>query len=717
MSTWDTLESSLKEALSNASQKLASGWFERAFNITPGSFTENLLVDVIGALIVAGVFATIGIIVSRRMWLAIRLHLRAATIRKVSGKAFVIVECPIKNDKDNGIGNEIAARLETAFRAFSGWNDTDNRSFEVIAFPLSLPVDEGTRSYDRGIEIGKKWLDNTNGDILIWGKRTSGKSTGIIRLIGKDRRRGVIETRRIDFNSTAEHFDEALAAAIAYEVAQLTQTTLSEPESVPLDVLRDTSKKVQRLASNEAPALSMEWRRQMRSECWRLTLEIARRSPVSSECDELEAGAREELASLDLIESPLRFAQLSLLIAILVRRRNWAEPNPDELEEARTRLDRAIRIFETMEMIWHSAETSMERVLIRRIERFYMTKERQKADQIYATAIREARQRVEKANDERQQVRLNATLYFDLNPSDLADICHFDKEGPSGAFLLIANMERHLDNSEIIDLSNVFANVLAVRGDTKVDANYWEAAPQIPRAVLNSRSPWSQDERRLLDSIIATWSFLIGHRLYNTNLREAARPYLDAGQMLAKQLISSPNWNVRPRRFIDFRILYRIGSSLAGDHNDRDTYDCGLMALRICAGPAASEFPGLQSDSISQLIASLNNYAVAFNSLSAAEEALELAASVHSDDCFGKYVAAFAAWQTARLTAPDDKRCKARGSHAHLMALAALKMASDEHYQLCIDGSQMILQRLAIDFPEYAHDLTVIAPGHNSERK
>src|SRR5207248_98180 len=83
----------------------------------------------------------------------------------------------------------------------------------------------------------KRWLERVDADIIIWGKRTKGHSIGMIRLIGKDRAKGVIEVLRVDFDKTARDFDDALSTAVAYEAARLTQVTLSEPRLASLNVL------------------------------------------------------------------------------------------------------------------------------------------------------------------------------------------------------------------------------------------------------------------------------------------------------------------------------------------------------------------------------------------------------------------------------------------------------------------------------------------------
>ena len=127
----------------------------------------------VAKLIVTTVLGLAVVFASRGIWRAIYRTFRATTIRKTASTSFVIVRCPIANDVDNAIGNEIGTRLETAFRAFAGKANT--RPFHVMTFPLALSGDDGTKAYDAAIETAKRWLERTNGNILIWGKRVKGE--------------------------------------------------------------------------------------------------------------------------------------------------------------------------------------------------------------------------------------------------------------------------------------------------------------------------------------------------------------------------------------------------------------------------------------------------------------------------------------------------------------------------------------------------------------
>jgi hypothetical protein len=109
----------INEIIHKALEKFFAGSIEKTTEPHTSSFSENVAVEIVATLIVA----FLGILVSRRLWKFIHRRWRAATIRKAAGTAFVIVRCPIHNDTGEAIGNEIAARLETAFRAFAGWPD------------------------------------------------------------------------------------------------------------------------------------------------------------------------------------------------------------------------------------------------------------------------------------------------------------------------------------------------------------------------------------------------------------------------------------------------------------------------------------------------------------------------------------------------------------------------------------------------------------------
>lgn len=357
------------------------GW-EALADLLPASFVEHVAIFTIAEVITAGIIGLLGFLASRRIWRSLRCQWRAATICKAASDAFTIIRCPIAHDPSGSIGNEISIRLETAFRAFAGWDATGERPFQVMEFPLELPSDESTKSYDQAVETAKRWLERTNGDILIWGKHVKGGSVGFIRLIGKDRKNGTIEARRIDFDKQAEHFDEALSIAIAYEVAKLTQATLSEPEIAALDLLRTVSVKMRKLARADAPAPSGDWRARIAAEYRRLLQEIARRTPDVEDQLKLEEVARAELAKLEKMHDPCRYAETALRIATLVRKRNWFDPNAAELADASSLVEEAIPLLESVGEVEHAAESALESVLTRRLELVFFGEEAE-SDALY----------------------------------------------------------------------------------------------------------------------------------------------------------------------------------------------------------------------------------------------------------------------------------------------------------------------------------------------
>ncbi len=396
----------IKEGFIKAIEDSISDWLEKNVDPNSAKLLEHVAIQVIAALIVAGIIAFLGFLVSRTLWRAVQRRWRAATIRKASSNAFTIVRCPIANDTADAIGNEIDARLETAFRVFAGWPDSSKRPLHVMEFPLALPSDGGTKAHDRAVETAKRWLERTNGDILIWGKRVKGDSVGMIRIVGRDLKTGVIEVRRIDFDQRVQDFDVALANAVGFEAARLTQITLSEPELVSLDELRALADKLKRLTSVDAPAISEKWRDEFVTEYWRLSGEIVRQTPSSEERDQLEAEARVRLSAVDRLRYPVRFADAALSVAIPLRKRNWSNPDQATLSEARALLDQAITIFEGAGVATSAAEGAVERVQIRRQEFAFMGAEEAEHDADYDVITREALRLVLAANDDTQYQRL-----------------------------------------------------------------------------------------------------------------------------------------------------------------------------------------------------------------------------------------------------------------------------------------------------------------------
>ena len=699
---------SLQEWGAKAFTKANTEWFEKTLGLKPDKFFEHVVIEIIAALSAAAILGFIGFIASRHVWRAIRRRFRAAIIRRTSSAAFVIVRCPIANDSSEAIGNEIAARLETAFRAFAGWGEAGGRPFHVMGFPLALSGDEGSKAYDKAIETAKRWLERTDGDILIWGKRVKGESVGIVRLIGKDRKKGVIEVRRVDFDRRAADFDQALANAIAYEAAQLTQVTLSEPELLNLEILHEVSNKLKKLASSDAPALSSKWRERMGAEHWRLTEEIVRRTSSQEERQNLEAQARLEIAALDPIKYRHRYAETALRVGTLTRKRNWADPNPAELDEARAFLTKASAIFEAVPDIKRAAEAALERSEIRGQQLVFLRKQEAENDSIYQADFEEVRRLTELANDERLDARLIAERCRRSSDDAVAEICGFDKFGPSGAFELVNRISRHLDNNELLELAVDLDASLFSRGDNSGSVEFWRAAPQLTEAILNSRSNWTLEERLYLSARIASISDSIVPRLSLMAGREAAAPFEEIrDRFTAKIKASLKPGRAAILRYIDIRTL----GILADSNFDRLEYEPKtLELLRLCAGPDAERFPNLQMEAKSHLIVVLNNRAKRFNLPEAAEEALCLSLELereesYSDDIQAHYISSYACWQAARLTPQNDSLTRAKRSiRAHSLSEIGLKLANEQGNQHYTGTLGRLLNFIEEDFPELAFD-------------
>ncbi len=297
MAAQKNLWESIADGVRKTVEQVLSGPAGDFLGIDPKVFAEIVAANVIAALIVSAIVFVVGVLASQTLWQAMHIRFRAATIRRAAGRGFVLVLCPIENDSNDAIGGEIAARIEEAFLAFSSLKGS-RRAFEVLKFPLPLAGDDGTVAFDRSLRRAKHWLDRTNGDVLIWGQHVKKGSVGVVRLIGTDRRSGLIDTRRIDFDKNAKQFDQALANAIAVEMASLKSIVFQDPKKVPLDLLRSLIKKFNRLAAHEAPALNEDWRARMACERDRMKVELLRRTADTDEQADLEGKARARLATL-----------------------------------------------------------------------------------------------------------------------------------------------------------------------------------------------------------------------------------------------------------------------------------------------------------------------------------------------------------------------------------------------------------------------------------
>ena len=526
----------VKEGFAKALAKSNLDWVEHTFGIKPGKFAEHVAVEVIAALVVLTVIGLASFSPVVACYTQIRRKFRAATIRKTASTSLRESFRPIAND-------DSVEPSATRFRAVLNDNSRfrrmgrgeSGRPFHVMEFPLPLSGDEGTKAYDKAIETAKRWLERTNGDILIWGKRVKGKSVGMVRLIGQDRKKGVIEVRQLDFDKRASDFDQALANAIAYECARLTQVTLSEPELVNLETLREISDKLKRLASSDAPALSNKWRDRMAAEYCRLTEEIIRRTPSATERGELETEVRREIASLDPLKHPDRFAEAALRLIILVRKRSWADPNENELDEIQTLAGRIIPTFENTGDVLRAAETALEQFRIQLRQDVFQLR-RDPAREAY---LSEARRLVELISDERLHARLVTAMCIQSPSSAAPDICSFEASDPKGAFDFINRIGRHLDNGELIDLVDDLETTFSDFGDRTQSVKFWRALPQLAQAVLDSRSHWTADERTYLHSLTAGAASVAALRLLRVLGGEAAASFYELSDRLTAKIVNS----------------------------------------------------------------------------------------------------------------------------------------------------------------------------------
>ncbi len=661
------------------------------------SFIEKVTVEVAAALIAAAILAFVGLLARKHLWRPLRNYWRASVIRKAAGAAFTIIHCPIANDDMGTIGYEISIRLETAFRAFAGWETDEARPFQVVKFPLELPNDESTTNYDKAVETAKRWLEKINGDVLIWGKRVKGDSVGFIRLIGKNRKKGVIEARRVDFDKKAVNFDEALATAIAYEAADLTQATLSEPASSDLDRLRNVSLKLRKLAEAHAPALSQEWRARIAAHHRLLLVEIARRTPSLQSLIELEESARSEITTFSHAAQPLRFAETALRIGILIRKRNWFDPNRSELKDAIDFLGSASPILEALGATNRAAECALERLLIRQQQLSFVREREAESDSDYVELSKEASGLVEKTNVDSLKSRLMvASLYHHMNK--IPEFDNFNQEKIDSVFQLFNRTLEFLDNQEALSFAFSIANLLFGEGDRLGSVNLWRAAVQILDTAAGSRLTWTKDEELYLKSKTADQCFLAAQRIGRFSGEDSARPYSDHAHSLFDEIEQSFDWSYSTEfRYIDLLILENLRSD--------------VDALRICAN--FRKFPQIQSTAKLNLTVLLNNRAVTQRSLEAAKEAFahisELIGTEERSGAFAKYIAAFSAWQVARLTARSSPDRGALARRAHLMAQEALQGATDRDDKMLISLTHELVRLVEKDFPAFAPDLDAAA--------
>ena len=283
--------------------------FGESYLITLG---ENIFADIVFALMI-GFF---GLLVTQRAYSAIRKRIRAATIRKAAGNGFVLVRCAINNDENGTIAAEIDARLEEKFRALSGSEDNQH-PFEVMSFPLSLPHETETKSAEKAKKLALKWLERTNGDMIIWGRYHSKGTRGTIRIVGRTRSGDIFDSVRINFDSSAKKFDDALLNAIAIEMAEKTSFVLQDPDNADLESICNLETKFRQLSKHDAPALSDDWRSRVSEHADMLLAEYVKRVVDKEEVTSLEESL---LQSFDPSDPSEKNVKAGVQLAMLANR-------------------------------------------------------------------------------------------------------------------------------------------------------------------------------------------------------------------------------------------------------------------------------------------------------------------------------------------------------------------------------------------------------------
>src|SRR4029077_10049014 len=263
----------------------------------------------------------------------------------------------------------------------------------------------------------------------------------------------------------------------------------------------------------------------------------------------------------------------------------------------------------------------------------------------------------ELANDACQRARLEAVKYS--NPLADPSAVGFDSRGPIAIISFIDRVRPYLDNGELIDLSEALSAILLKRGDQALAVACWRAGHQLLEKLLTERAAWTKDERRLITAIISDLSMALGGRLTDASGAMAGQPYYDIATRRAIEVIDSFDWNSHDRlRYVQLRAFERLSVHARYMSEKSQILQGVLRAKRLCASSRAERFGRLQSRARLSLAILLNNCASAFGSLQAATEALQLAAEWNAElegvqKAGPGYVAAFAAWQVARLTPAD----------------------------------------------------------------
>lgn len=257
----------------------------------PSSFWgPEISAGVLGTVYAAIIMAAVAVLY--RQWKSIYRCLKARRIKKYKGLSFGVLVCDFQGDKSGNISRLVRNDLTSLnFESQQNW-----KPFKVEHFPLSLSsLNDGAERVS--LEKAKRWLRKTEYDVIIWGEYIEETKQTVVKVMGAHS--GATHPVEVRALVNPKQFSEIMAEAVGRDVVELAWRAYSEPSKVPVTVLREISKKIERLLASDMSWFSIEEAKRVRFAINNLETQICSQSASFEDWRRAEMNARHLVALFD----------------------------------------------------------------------------------------------------------------------------------------------------------------------------------------------------------------------------------------------------------------------------------------------------------------------------------------------------------------------------------------------------------------------------------
>lgn len=657
---------------------------------------------------------------------------QVATTRKATGDKIVILVARFHGDRKNRLQRLLDASV------CEDLIEHDSTAVQSFKLPRRFATELSGRKHEQAKRKAQRWLERTNGDVLIWGDDLSeGAGYGCqLFFAGRNKERQTFVTQTLDLMADKSDFIEGFLAVVEHELTAVRDRVLAEPETASQKVLERLAAKYEALANSASEALPEAWKRARAQDAQRMRNELIRRMPVEAEEPDEPIVTEADLEALDSdkSEEALLWAQTALALATQERRRAFYDVDPAIMQVAIARLEKAETILLEEGAPRERADCVFEQTLCRMALRETLP---------YPSDI---------FDDAAIPIRACIEAFENCAPDGFAatDDGFAPAHRPYAARLLLLHALWH-DGTESwrrvkLLASNVFqllagldrlGPLLDPEAECQLIYRSWEAAfyearraadvPAMSQFVAGLASCRSTGRSGHLDELLAArhaglaWELeSVAGNLNDVRYQDFHRQTLLAMKQIASTLTGETLARGKLFETVLAQTMAQLVSSSARDMSGEVQVEDVLDRVTSIQSAIQDRYPFRYMSLLESTIVALNNVANNTHSLFAAERSYGLAQtnlSLQPNNIHAIYILAYAAHQRARLINPSD---------SHLRDRAALEAWSlhEELYERAASAGDRNLKAQAVNrlrklqdlFPSLfaGEDLSMVDPGFSA---